>query len=203
MATQTKRKLRTKSSGGRSIPPRKKKAIKDEGNVEWEMRMNVACNLTEKQKKAFVKFYDDTFGNERPPASVLIREARKKKNKAVWDLFDNWNVEVAAERHWEAQAKYLMRNLDWVKYDIVTQEIIGKPIKAFVNIDIKPDRSVPTEYYIDVRDVYKKEDVAFIMKKCRRELTIVVERYQHFAAFFDIYGDLMRELNKIKFPDEE
>jgi len=203
MATQTKRKPRTKSSGGRSIPPRKKTINKSEAAFDWEMRMSDACDLTKKQRALFIKFYTDNFDDVRVPEAVLIREAKKQKNKAIHDLFLNWDIQVAATKCWETRASYLMRNINWVKVNIKTQEVVGTPVKAWVNVAINSDRSIPAKYYVSSTKVYKKEDIDFIMRKCRREFYQVRDRFQQYANFFDVFEPVLKALDSLTLPGDE
>jgi hypothetical protein len=126
----------------------------------------------------------DRRGELTPP--VIVDEARPE-DAPLHDYFE-WDDDVAAERHREAQARRLIR-----RFKIVYRHTKdGQPIRVreFVSIE-RPEADGRRGYVPTEQAVVDPVVLAALLRECQREAAAFRIKYQHLTEYASIVKSMM------------
>lgn len=143
-------------------------------------------NERTKQKRQAIEACRDKFGRIIPR---LIWQTAKKSPKHVLHREFNWNLQEAAEAHWEERAKELIRE---VKLKVVMGD------QTIVAPYYVSDPSREDSAYVTTISVAKESDVAeMVMLDELRRCELAVVRARSVASALGLLSDLERLLEGI------
>lgn len=156
----------------------------------YQYRMSANCRLRKRQGEAFIEWIksNPTFEKRRPTLEEVIHAC--KTVPALKGLMKQTREE-AAQEYWKLKAQELLRHVEMVVINIKTEEVITKPIVAYIPIKFERNGHVFPENYIPAKRV--ANDASYqvpVIERMYRDLMAWWERYQRYIEFFGLTTDI-------------
>jgi len=177
---------------------KKPKAAKTEG-VTYQYKLSENLRYGNKaQKAALLKWISQPkYRKRRPTPQELIAEC-KRPNSGLYGLIEV-RQKQAAELYWRQAAQDILRHINVVKVNVVTKEVIGKPVVAFVPVKYEQGGRIADDNYVPTSRVANDPAMlGTVIERAEREFLAWMDRWERFDEFLEVFAPVLDAYRKVK-----
>lgn len=168
---------------------------------EYQFQFNPHVHLNKKQQEAVLDWLNSKpeFRRRRPTEREFIKECKRRGSPLRKAGIMEVDVQRAAEAYWRAEAQYILRHVDVVEVDIETNNPVGPPVRAWIDIGRNPDRSISEESYVPTSRVANNPSMrATVLDRAHSDFRAWLARYERYSEFFKEFSQVIKAYRELE-----
>jgi hypothetical protein len=161
--------------------------------------MSEDCRRSKACQTAFLNWVISRpeYRNRKPTIDEVVKECRRKKSPMR--ILLEQSVERAAQSYWRSEAQYYLRHTMIVRVNILTKQVITRPVRAWIPVKFSREGRIDESDYITAQRVADNPSMRrSVIERAHADLLAWIDRYERYAEFMGEFHEVIEAYKKLQ-----